>query len=148
MRIFVDADACPRACLEELETQAGRVGMDVTTIASFHHQMNRQPHIVVDDGPDAVDWAIVNRARGGDLVVTQDTGLAAVLLAKGVKVISPTGYVYSAKAADQALEERALKARFRRSGGRTRGPAPRVWADNTRFAENLKTLMGATTEDV
>jgi len=88
---------------------------------------------VVGPEPQAADIAVANRARPGDVVVTQDWGLAALVLGRGCRAISPAGHTYRPETIDMLLEERHVKARVRRSGGRTRGPRPRTAEDEARF---------------
>ncbi len=141
MQILVDADACPRQCLVILEQLTAQHGIELVTVASFRHELRRPGHITVDDGPDAVDWAVVSRTAAGDLVVTQDMGLAAVVLAKGAQVLDTKGWFYSRSAADMMLEERAIKARHRRAGGRSKGPAARRTSDDERFRKSVLTWI-------
>ena len=84
---------------------------------------------------------MVNLSARGDLVVTQDWGLAAMVLGKGAAALSPTGRVFRKETIDFLLEERNLKAKHRRSGGRTRGPKKRTAEDDTRFKKNLYRLL-------
>ncbi len=141
MQILVDADACPRQCLAILDELAAIQGCPVLTISSFRHRLERPNHLTVDDGPDTVDWALVARASAGDLVVTQDMGLAAVVLAKGATAVDPKGRVYSSTTADAMLEERAIRARHRRAGGRSKGPKARGRADDERFRQAVLRWM-------
>ena len=87
MRLFVDADACPVVpqCLEE----AGRAGVPVTLVCDQAHRMERPgaETVTVSQGADSADFALVNRVQPGDVVVTQDYGLAAMCLAKRAKVL-------------------------------------------------------------
>ena len=98
-------------------------------------------HICVDNEPQAADLKIVNLARPGDIIVTQDWGLAAMLLGKKAVCLSPTGSVYEPGKMDFLLEEREVKAKLRRNGKRTKGPRPRSLADDQRFAASLAQLL-------
>lgn len=84
---------------------------------------------------------IANIASSGDVVVTQDYGLAALVLAKGAAAISPWGKVYRSETIDFLLEEREVKARVRRGGGKTKGPSKRSSGDNTNFRKNLLQIL-------
>lgn len=141
MQVWIDADACPRSvmqCIKDLQTQ---FGFGVTTIASVNHFFDGDDHITVGPEPQATDMAIVNRVASGDLVVTQDWGLAALVMAKGASAISPDGRIYQPDKIEFMLEQRNVLARYRRSGGRTKGPAPRTIQDDERFRFNFLKLV-------
>lgn len=141
MVVWVDADACPRSVLQYLRAAEARYGYLLRTIASQNHCLDLPGHITVDPEPQATDMAIINRVQSGDLVVTQDWGLAAVVLAKGARALSPGGEIYRMDRMDFMLEQRNQLARFRRSGGRTKGPAARTKGDDQRFQAALHQLM-------
>lgn len=141
MVVWVDADACPRSVLLHLRSVKDEYGYQLWTVASQNHCFDQPGHITVDPEPQATDMAIINRMQSGDLVVTQDWGLAAVVLAKGGKSLSPSGLIYQAERMDLMLEQRNALARFRRSGGRTKGPAARNKADDQRFQSALRLLL-------
>ena len=100
----------------------------------------------VDDERDAVDIAIANRAAAGDIVVTQDYGLAAMVLGKGARALSPRGRVYDNGNIESLLAARhhAQKARRARrtAGERIKGPPRLRQADRERFRRTLVRLMG------
>ena len=140
-RIIVDADACPKACLAIVQKLAFRFQYKVVTVASFNHQIDNEHHLIVGSEPQAADMAVANLAGAGDVVVTQDLGLAALILGKNAAVLTPQGRIIRGDQIDFILEERDLLARFRRGGGRTKGPAKRTSADDRRFETNLKELL-------
>lgn len=141
MKIIVDADACPKNVLRICKNTGGRYAVPVWTVASFNHVIESDHHIVVDGDSQAADLKIINLTQAGDLVVTQDWGLAAMVLGKGAAALGPGGREYRSGQMDFMLEERELKARLRRSGGRTKGPKKRT-ADNDRdFATALDRLL-------
>jgi len=140
-RVIIDADACPRGAAETVRRLQKPYDYDIITVASVNHDIAnwgpRHEHVAVGPEPQAADMAVANRARTGDVVVTQDWGLAALVLGKGCRAVSPTGHTYRPETIDMLLEERHLKARWRRAGGRTRGPRARSAADDTRFERAL-----------
>ncbi|MDI9413211.1 MAG: DUF188 domain-containing protein [Bacillota bacterium] len=140
-KVIVDADACPKACLQVLQKHKNEKKYRLLTIASVDHQINNPDHIVVGKGADAADLAVMNETTAGDIVVTQDWGLAALVLGKGALVLSPSGRIYSEETIDFMLEERFLKARYRRAGGRTKGPSARTKRDDQRFEQSLLELL-------
>jgi len=141
MKIVVDADACPKAVLEICLRLGKAHGVEVWTVASFNHRIEGEHHLVVGDAPQEADMKVLNISRAGDVAVTQDWGLAAMLLGRGVRCLSPSGQVYSDEKMDFLLEERSMKAKFRKAGGRTRGPAARTNEDDQRFEKALLRLL-------
>jgi len=140
-KVIVDADACPRACLQVLQKHKKAWNYRLLTIASVDHRIDNPDHIMVGKGSDAADLAVINNAARGDIVVTQDWGLAALILGKGAAAISPSGRIYSEQTIDFLLEERSLKAKYRRAGGRTKGPPARTVADDQRFEKSFLHLL-------
>lgn len=141
MKIVVDADACPKTALQICIRLGSRYGLEVWTVASFNHHIESPHHIVVGNSPQEADLKLVNLAQPGDVAVTQDWGLAAMLLGRGVRCLSPGGQEYTAGNIDFLLEERDLKARFRRGGGRTRGPKKRTPEQDARFEAALENCL-------
>ena len=142
--LLVDADGCPRSCLRMTETLGHQYRWPVVTVASFHHQIKRSDgglHVRVSDEPQAADTALANRMRKGDILITQDYGLAALALGKGARALSPHGRVFTPETIDFLLAERHVKASFRRQGGRTSGPPPRRTGDDERFHQALRMLL-------
>jgi uncharacterized protein YaiI (UPF0178 family) len=87
---------------------------------------------------------VMNLTQPGDIIVTQDWGLAAIILAKKAKVIAPSGKIFDAATIDLLLEERDILAKHRRAGGRTKGPSKRSRDDDQRFENNLLKLFTET----
>lgn len=135
--VLIDADACPRGAAETIRRLQTRFGYRVVTVASVNHVVQTwgrwHEHVVAGPEAQATDIAVANRARPGDVVVTQDWGLAALALGRGCRAISPTGHTFRSETIDLLLEERHLKAKFRRGGGRTKGPQARTAEDDERF---------------
>ncbi|GED29636.1 DUF188 domain-containing protein [Brevibacillus centrosporus] len=141
LRVLIDADACPRQALAIAQGLCREFGWNCFTYASFNHQLRGENHITVDAGPQAVDMKLANDTRAGDIVVTQDIGLAALILGKKAASLTPHGTIFDPERIAFHLEERNEKARFRRGGGRTRGPAARTREDDQKFEEALRFLM-------
>lgn len=149
MRVLVDADACPKDALECMIRLQPRYGYELLTFSNVHHELGAKlsgrigagRHTTVDGSPQAVDLALTNAARRGDLIVTQDWGLAAVVLGRGCAALSPGGREYRPDRIEFMLEEREAKAKFRRGGGRTRGPKARSPEDAGRFAAEFEQLV-------
>jgi uncharacterized protein YaiI (UPF0178 family) len=121
MRILVDADACPvRDIVEEVAKQ---YSMPVFMFVDTSHILTSEYSkvIVVSKAPDAVDFALLNQAKKGDIVVTQDYGVAAMALGKGAYAIHHNGKEYLEGTIDRMLMERHMAKEVRRTGGRIRG---------------------------
>lgn len=145
-KVIVDADACPRACLQVLQKHKKTWKYRLLTIASQDHQIQNVDHITVERGADSADLAVMNQSAAGDIVVTQDWGLAALVLGKGAHALAPSGRIYSSHNIDFLLEERFLKAKHRRAGGRTKGPTARTVQDNERFERSFLELLARARE--
>ncbi|NTU88503.1 MAG: DUF188 domain-containing protein [Actinobacteria bacterium] len=87
----------------------------------------------VQTGADSADFAIVEQLKRTDIVLTQDTGLAAMVLGRGARAISPRGRVHSLLTIDMDLELRHVEKKIRRSGGRTGGPRAFLEDDREHF---------------
>ena len=146
-RALVDADACPRSVLGILRRLQREYGYRLTTVASFNHNIQGADHVMVGDGADEADLAILNRTRKGDIVVTQDWGLAALVLGRGGQALSPWGHEYQSDRIDFMLDERYQKAKVRRAGLRTKGPAKRTPEDDLRFERNFRRLLDESGAD-
>lgn len=142
MKIIIDADATPRSVLEICKSMAVKHGLTLITVASFNHNIKSDHHITVGCDPQEADIRIANLTVVGDVVVTQDWGLAALLLGRGARVISPAGRPYKPENIEFMLEERNIKAKIRKAGGRTRGPAKRTSGDDRRFSACLRQVLG------
>ncbi|MGE5379649.1 MAG: YaiI/YqxD family protein [Methylocystaceae bacterium] len=141
MKILVDADACPRGVLKACQEAGRQYGIEVWTVANYNHVIESEHHITVGNSAQEADVKLMNLAQQGDIVITQDWGLAAMLLGKGALVLSPLGKEYTEQKMDFMLEEREAKAKFRRGGGRTPGPKKRNVSDDQRFTANLIRLI-------
>ena len=137
MKIIIDADAAPKKVMEICKKAAAAFSVQLVTVASFNHLIDSDCHLMVSDEPQAADIKVANLTEQGDLVVTQDWGLAALLLSKGAVVLTPKGRVFKNNEITFLLEERETKFRIRRGGKRIKGPKKRKSADDERFEKNL-----------
>lgn len=138
LHIFVDADACP--VKQEVYRVAGRCGLDVTLVANSWMRTPDQPRIsleVVGDGFDAADDWIVEHVEPEDIVVTADVPLASRCLAKGARVVGPTGKPFTPSNIGAAVATRDLLAELRGAGEVTGGPPPITKRDRSRFLQSL-----------
>ncbi|HEU4962839.1 MAG TPA: DUF188 domain-containing protein [Bacilli bacterium] len=139
--IWIDGDGCPKGAVRFSLEEGERRGLTVIVVTNVHHETVAPHRLVVDGEAQAVDMAIVNRMRAGDVVVTQDIGLAALVLGKRGYALSPTGTRYDNTDMPLILEMREAAAKHRRGGGRTKGPKKRTEADERRFQEALLAVL-------
>jgi len=147
-KIVVDADACP--VKEEVSRAAVRFGVPAWMVSSWDHRLPELPgvtNIQVDAGKDSVDLFIANRLSPGDVLVTGDYGLAALALARRSAVLTPRGRMLTNANIGQLLSERHESAKFRRAGGRAKGPKPFTAEDRDRFLQALTKLLAQMQEN-
>ena len=143
MKILVDADACPVVTI--VEEIAEKYGIPVILLCDTNHVLRSEYSEIkiIGAGADAVDFALVGICEKGDLVVTQDYGVAAMILGKGAYGIHQSGKWYTNENIDQMLMERHLSKKARRSKSKhhIKGPAKRTAEDDRRFRESLEQLI-------
>lgn len=143
MKIFVDADACP--VINIVEDIATKYNIPVTLLCDTNHVLTSDYSevIVVGAGADAVDYKLISICHRGDIVVTQDYGVAAMALGKGAYAIHQSGKWYTDENIDQMLMERHLNKKARRASSRNhiKGPRKRTDEDDQRFAESFEKLL-------
>lgn len=141
MKIIVDADACPKNALQLCMQLGKEYSVAVWTVASFNHNVVSDHHIVVGNAPQEADIKVINLTEIGDAVITQDWGLAAMVLGKPAYCLSPSGRQYRPDNIEFLMEEREIKAKLRRGGGRTKGPSKRTPEDDRAFAAALRQIL-------
>lgn len=143
MKIFVDADACP--VVDIVEDIATKYNIPVTLLCDTNHVLTSDYSevIVVGAGADAVDYKLISICHRGDIVVTQDYGVAAMALGKGAFAIHQSCKWYTNENIDQMLMERHLNKKARRASSRNhiKGPRKRTEEDDQRFAESFEKLL-------
>jgi hypothetical protein len=145
MRIWIDADACP---VKEIVLRlAKEYHLPVTLVCDTSHQLSypNATVVTVDRHGDSADLAIINQAEKGDLLVTQDYGLAALALGKGLFAIHQSGMEFTNDNMDELLFTRALSAKQRRAGRKTGGPKKRTREDDRNFEGKLAALLARLT---
>ena len=148
MTIYIDADACPVTRIAE--GIARKHGIPVTLLCDTNHQLVSDYSTVrmIGAGADAVDLALINLCCRGDIVITQDYGVAALALGKGAKAIHQSGRQYTDENIDGLLMERHLAKKARRSGKHhLKGPARRSEEDDRRFAESFEQMIQEALND-
>jgi uncharacterized protein len=124
LTLRVDADACPTAVRINLEKLARRCGIELIFYIDDSHELHPAYGQVlqVGQGRDAVDLVLANQIIAGDIVVTQDYGLAALALARQARAIHPAGMAYTEANIDRLLFERHLAAKSRQARERSHPP--------------------------
>ena len=147
MKILIDADGCPVVDLSV--AAAKKHGAECVIICDTSHVFDKDGArtVVVEKGADSADFKIVNMLSKGDLVVTQDYGLAAMCLARGAAVISQNGLVYNDKNIDELLFSRYVSKKVRLSGVRLKGPHKRTAEQDEKFKETVEKLLCAGDEN-
>lgn len=143
MRIYIDADACP--VVRIAEKIAIKYEIPVTLLCDTNHVLSSDYSEIkiIGAGPDAVDFALVNLCKAGDIVITQDYGVAAMALGKGAYCIHQSGRWYTDDNINSMLNERymAKKARMASSKNHLKGPRKRTAEDDKRFEESFERLI-------
>jgi uncharacterized protein len=143
-KIWVDADACPKAVKELIFKASFRLNVPVCLVANAYMSV---PHgglitsIQVDQGADVADQYIADNITDADLVITADIPLAAIIVEKGATAINPRGELYTEENVRERLSMRDFMQDLRDSGVETGGPAPFGPKDKERFANSLNKLL-------
>lgn len=141
MELFVDADGCP--VTDIAVALARQFHIPCTLMCDTAHELSRPgaATVTVSKGADSVDFALVNRIHPGDIVVTQDYGLAAMCLSRRAVPIRQDGMVYTEDNIDGLLFFRAAAKRIRNGGGRLKGPSRRTKEQDRAFSAALEALL-------
>lgn len=143
LHIFVDADACPVVSI--VENIAYKYSVPVTLLYDTNHVLESEYSevIVVGSGADAVDYKLISICNKGDIVVSQDYGVAAMALEKGAYAIHQSGKWYTNDNIDRMLMERHLNKKARRESGKNhiKGPKKRTSEDDEHFSESFEKLI-------
>ncbi len=141
MRILVDGDSCPGK--QMIERAAKENSVEVFILCDVNHTLHSDYSkvIYVESGYQSVDMHLINICEKGDIIVTQDFGVAAMALGKGASALGPKGYIYDANNIDRLLFERHLNQKARRGGEKTQGPRKRNKEDDERLYKNLSLLI-------
>lgn len=143
-KIWIDADACPRAIKEVVFKASDRLKIPVCLVANSYMAIPKGPRISfvkVDKGDDIADAHIVESISVSDLVVTADIPLAALVVEKGATAINPRGELYTEENVRERLSMRDFMTNLRDSGVETGGPPPFGPKDKERFANSINRLL-------
>ena len=143
-KIWIDADACPRAVKEVVFKASFRLKVPVCLVANSFMAIPRDPLITfvqVEKGADIADLYIVEEVTEMDLVITADIPLAALVVDKGATAIDPRGELYTEENARERLSLRDFMQNLRESGVDTGGPPPFGTKDKERFANSINRIL-------
>lgn len=144
MKIWVDADACPKVIRETLFRAAERTGVECTFVANHRVPVPTRINIrsiQVESGFDVADNEIVRLAQTGDLVITSDIPLADEIITKGALALSPRGELYTKETIKARLNIRDFMETMRSSGIQTGGPNALSQTDRREFANHLDRIL-------
>lgn len=143
LKIFVDADACP--VVKIVEQVAKKYDIPCTLLCDTNHVINSDYSevVIVGAGADAVDFKLVSLIKKSDICVTQDYGVAAMILGKGAYGIHQSGRWYTNEKIDELLMQRHIAKKVRRSSKKNhlKGQAKRTEEDDRRFQESFEKLI-------
>ena len=141
MKIYIDADGCP--VVRNTVKIAEQFNISCVIICDTAHRIEHDgaETIVVEQGADSADFLLVNMIGKGDIVITQDYGLAAMCLSKQAVVLNQDGKQYTEENISGLLEFRAIGKKIRRSGGRIKGMPKRTMQQNLDFEGALKDIL-------
>lgn len=144
MRIWVDADACPKIIKEVILKAGERLKIRMTFVANQGQSLPRSnlvDFVQVEKGSDVADAYILAQAKPGDLVITQDIPLAAELVAAQIHTINPRGELYTEANIRERLNMRDFMDQMRGAGLASGGPPPLNDKDKQLFANSLDRLL-------
>ena len=141
MKIFIDADGCP--VVDITIRLANQANVPCIIICDTSHVFEKEGAkiITVSTGSDSVDFALVNMLEKGDIVVTQDYGLAAMCLARSAVPLNQNCMNYTSDNIDALLQQRHTAQKIRRGGGRLKGPSKRGAEMDRAFETALTAIL-------
>ena len=141
MKVLIDADACP--VVDIAVKLCAKEGGPCLLLCDTAHAVYREDAqtLIFDKGADSVDFALVNRTCPGDIVITQDYGLASMCLGRKVRVLHQDGWEYTLENISGLMEQRHANKKHRLAGGRTKGPSKRTKAQDEAFAKAFQQML-------
>lgn len=141
MNIWIDADGCPVVGITEGIAQKREIPLHVVKNIHHHLELSYGKVYTVDSGSDQADFYIANRLLKGDLVITQDYGLAAMAIAKGAVAMNQYGSLIDGHNIDQHLDRRHFNQQMRKQTGKSTKFKKRSPEDNLNFARELEAFL-------
>ena len=137
MKIIIDADACP--VVDITVKTASERAIECIIVCDNTHSIEREgaETIIVDKGADSADCRIANLTEKGDVIITQDYGLAALVLGKGGRALNQNGLIYTDANIENLLFTRFIGKKERMAGNRTKGPKKRTAQNDADFMKAL-----------
>lgn len=141
MKVLIDADGCP--VVDTAICLCGKYALPCLLLCDTSHEFfrNGAQTLTFDKGADSVDYALVNRVCPGDIVITQDYGLASMCLARKARILHQDGWEYTPDNIDALLLVRHDSRKLRAAGGRMKGPKKRSQLQNEAFEKALEKLL-------
>ena len=141
MNVLIDADACPVVNIAVNLCRQHQI--PCILLCDTAHEIHRDgaQTLTFDKGSDSVDFALVNRVSAGDIVITQDYGLASMCLAKNARVLHQDGWEYTIYNIDALLLARHESRKYRAAGGRTKGPKKRTNEQDQAFLLTFQKML-------
>jgi len=142
MRILVDADACP--VKTEILKVAKENNMEVHMFFDNSHQYEDgySTVYILDKGADSVDYFLINKVQAGDIIISQDYGVASMGLSKRAHVLNQNGLIYTDDNMMSLLSRRAMNQKIRKHS-RVKGPKKRTKEDNAKFEKSLRNIINS-----
>lgn len=142
MRIIIDADACPKGVKRICEVLSKKYNYELLLVIDCAHEISGNFNVIqVPRGLDSVDFKIVSICKKGDIVITQDYGLASIIMPKVDAILNPNGFLYNKFNIDTLLFQRHNNAKNRKNSKRTKGPKKREVSDDLKFKELLENTI-------
>lgn len=143
MKILIDADGCPVVDIAVRLAKETLTECLILCDTSHYFEKDGAVTMICSKGADSVDFALVNRVSPGDIVITQDYGLAAMCLSRNAVVLNQDGMEYTHGNIDSLLLARHTAKKIRSSGGKLKGPKKRTAAQDEGFKKTLVLLLTA-----
>jgi len=141
MKVLIDADACPVTDIAVREAVKRKINVLIFCDTSHTIYFDGAETIVVSKGADSADFAIVNKIESGDIVITQDYGLAAMCLSKKAYILNQDGKEYTDFNIGSLLTSRYENKKLRMAGKRTKGPKKRTSEQDMSFLKAYINLL-------
>ena len=142
MRIIIDGDACPQSVMKICEKNAKKYNIDLKIVVDTDHVITSDYEVImVENGNDAVDYKIVQIFQNKDILVTQDYGLASLVLPKAKGIVHTAGFEINAFNIEILLQSRYISQRIRKTGAKTKGPSKRTKEQDKEFEKILVRII-------
>ena len=141
MKVLIDADACP--VVDIAVKHCHKANVPCLLLCDTAHACYRDgaETLIFDKGTDSVDFALVNRVSAGDIVITQDYGLASMCLGRNARILHQDGWEYTLDNISGLMEQRHANKKHRLAGGRTKGPSKRTRQQDAAFEIAFQQLL-------